>query len=447
MDKNRIYISLPTCLQNMACSIEGRRIEEERYGSVFETKKAEYASSAKLQGEQLHNYQNERLKKIIDHCYKTVPHYTQLFDKLGLKPEDISGVDELTKLPILTKAEIKSDPDKFVSSAVSKEERYIHNTGGTSGAGLAFWTTHSEDSEQWAVWWRYRNNIGITRDKWCGLFGGKVIMSLDCHKGPYWRTNKPGKQIFFSSYHINEDTVIEYADALEKNKITWIHGYPTVIAEFARLLNLKNRHIHMDYVTVGSENMTENHKQTIKQAFGVEPYQHYGLTEGVANFSQDSERKLRIDEDFSYVEFVQNEYGYSIIGTTFTNYAMPLLRYDTGDYGELSDHQDGGFRIVDSISGRASEYIRKPDGSVITSAAISLIFNSFPEIVQGQLVVKKDGSVDINMILQKDLATDREKELRYKIRERFGGQIDFSLNTVNELKKTKSGKTKLIIEE
>ena len=126
---------------------------------------------------------------------------------------------------------------------------------------------------------------------------------------------------------------------------------------------------------------------------------------------------------------------------------MPLLRYDTGDYGELSDHQDGGFRIVDSISGRASEYIRKPDGSVITSAAISLIFNSFPEIVQGQLVVKKDGSVDINMILQKDLATDREKELRYKIRERFGGQIDFSLNTVNELKKTKSGKTKLIIEE
>lgn len=447
MNKMTFYNYLPVWGQNAACSLEGLRIEKDRYGKVFIEKTKDYYISGKLLGDELRNFQNDRLKRIITHCFHTVPYYHQLFKKLSLTPNDFKSTEDLQKLPILTKSEIKRQPDLFISSAIPKNQRYIHDTGGTSGAGLSFWTTHAEDSEQWSVWWRYRNALGITRERWCALFGGKVILPLDHKKAPFWRTNYPGRQIFFSSYHINQDTVVVYADELQKRNITWIHGYPTVIAEFARLLLQKNIFLKLDFVTVGSENLTESHKHVIQKAFGVAPFQHYGLTEGVANFSQDIDGNMRVDEDFSCVEFIKTELGNTIIGTTFTNFAMPLLRYDTGDYGELSEHQDGGFRIVKAVSGRSSEYIKKPDGTILTSAAISLIFNSFSEITQGQILQKKDYSLDINLILQSEFDKSRESKLNEKLMERLGPQIRFNVSYVDSLIKTKNGKTKLIITE
>lgn len=64
------------------------------------------------------------------------------------------------------------------------------------------------------------------------------------------------------------------------------------------------------------------------------------------NFSQYPDGKIRIDEDFSYVEFVKKDDKNLVEGTTFYNYIMPFVRYSTGDCAELSDKQDGGFRII-----------------------------------------------------------------------------------------------------
>lgn len=446
MNKMYIYYKLPVCLQNIACSLEGLRLEKQRFGRVFDKKFQEYKASEKLRGEELRNLQNRKLCSMIDHCYETVPYYRNLFNSLKITNKDIRTVEDLEILPVLTREEVKQHSSELVSTVIPPHARFMHNTGGTTGSGLKFWTTHEEESEQWAVWWRYRNEIGLTRENWCGLLNGKVIVPVNVNTPPFWRVNKPGKQIFFSASHLNRDTVDLYVKEIKDRNIRWFHGYPTLIAQFASLVIEKGIDLNFDVVSIGSENLTENQRHTIRKAFNVNPFQHYGLTEGVANFSQRQDGTIRVDEDFSYVEFIPTEFGTSIVGTTFTNFAMPLLRYDTGDFGELDERQDGGFRIIKSLDGRASDSIVRKDGSRVSSAAISLIFNSFFEIAQAQIVQKKD-TLLVRLVLIENMNEARKAELVNKFKERVHDDFTIEILEVESLEKTKNGKAKLVIME
>ena len=96
--------------------------------------------------------------------------------------------------------------------------------------------------------------------------------------------------------------------------------------------------LDIKYVTIGSENLYDHQKDLILKAFNTIAYQHYGLTEGVANISQKKDGNLYVDEDFSVVEFIpKSELSYSIIGTSLSNWAMPLIRYDTGDQAVIKN--------------------------------------------------------------------------------------------------------------
>ena len=446
MNKMHIYNKLPVSLQNIACSLEGLRIEKQRFGRVFNEKFQEYKETGKLRGEELRNLQNRKLCTIIDHCYQTVPYYQNLFKSLGITNNDIRTVGELEALPILTRDDVKQHSNELVSTVVPAGARYIHNTGGTTGSGLGFWTTHKEEGEQWAVWWRYRDDIGIKRGDWCALLNGKVIVPVNVGKPPFWRVNMPGRQVFFSAAHLNKETVDLYVKEIRDRKIRWLHGYPTLIAQFASLVIEKGIDLDLDMVTLGSENLTENQKNSIRRAFRVNPFQHYGLTEGVANFSQRQDGTMRVDEDFSYVEFIPTEFGTSIVGTTFTNFAMPLLRYDTGDYGVLDERQDGGFRIIKSLDGRSSDAIIRKDGSRVSSAAISLIFNSFAEIAQAQIVQKQD-TLSVRLVLIENMSQTRKTELVNKFKERVHEDFSIEILEVDSLEKTKNGKARLVINE
>jgi phenylacetate-CoA ligase len=188
---------------------------------------------------------------------------------------------------------------------------------------------------------------------------------------------------------------------------------------------------------------------TIKKAFGVKPLQHYGLTEGVANISEDVDGNLTIDEDFSCIEFLPSyEIGaYSIIGSSLTNWIMPLLRYDTGDLAVVSDlarHNNRG-RIIDSLIGRSNEYVLLPNNIKVGAAALSLIFNSFDEIKISQIRQKTIDSIDIDLVLNIPHDLFDEKKLLKAIKERLGLDIIININYVYNIERTKSGKHRLVI--
>lgn len=422
MDKSDIYNKLPVFAQNIACCGEGMKIKHRRYGKYFDEKLREYESHNEWSYAQMCEYRDRKLHKMIRHCYKTVPYYKKMFNEYGINPETIKKLDDLKVLPILTKEEVKRNMADFISESVNKKNIKIHSTGGTTGTGLKFRTSGREEAEQWAVWWRYRRLHGICFDTLCANFGGKMTVPARQNNAPYWRYNLSGKQIFYSGYHISMDTAEEYAKSLRRNKVQWLHGYPSNIAMLAAYLNEKEISIPMRWVSIGSENLLLSQQQQIEKAFCCKPIQHYGLTEGVANISEHPDRRLVVDEDFACIEFIrENESDFCrIIGSTLTNYVMPLIRYDTGDLAKTEEKIGENGRVVQSLQGRECEYIELPNGRKIGAAALSLVLCEFEEIVATQFVQKSLKHICVNVVIAGSNFYGKER-LLYSLQKVFRG--------------------------
>lgn len=446
MDAMKIYNTLPIFAQNMACTVQGEKIIRKRYSPYFDKKLEQYKKTGKYTLEQVKEYQDKHLQKLVKHAYETVPYYKKEFDECGFDPYKFKHADELTVLPIITKEVLKEHIQDFISSAKLKSKTFIHLTGGTTGKSLTYYTTLNEQSEQWAVWWRYRNALGIKRSDWCGEFGSKLIVPVKQTKPPYWRTDYAEHRLFFSPYHLNTDTARYYAEGLMKVK--WLHGYTSKLADMAYQLVEAGIKIPMDFVTIGAENMYDTQKKLLEQAFGCHVYQHYGLTEGAANFSQSLDGIIRIDEDFCYVEFMDNGTAHSIVGTNLHYYRMPLIRYSTGDYGELSEKQDGGFRIVKSLHGRDSEYIIRPDGSKITAVEFDEeIFAKVDHMAEAQVIQKSKKELEIRVIKLDGYNALDEKILLERLNKVIGSNVKYIVTYPSVLEKMKNGKFKLILNE
>ncbi len=444
MDKMKIYNHLPVWGQNVVCSVKGAAIARKRYSPYFEKKLAQYKTTGKYNIDRVKEYQDKCLRRLVRHSYETVPYYKKEFDDCGFNPYKFKHADELSVLPVITKEVLKNHLQEFISDANLKSRTFIHLTGGTTGKSLSYYTTLNEQSEQWAVWWRYRENLGIKRTDWCGEFGSKLTVPKDQKKPPYWRFDNVEHRIFFSPYHLNADTVRDYAEGLMK--VRWVHGYTSKLADMACQLAGAGITIPMDFVTIGAENMYAIQEKLLKQAFGCNVYQHYGLTEGVANISQSFDGVMRVDEDFCYVEFIDNGIDHSIIGTNLHYYRMPLIRYDTGDYGELSGSQDGGFRIVESLHGRDSEYIERPDGTKITAVEFDEeIFAKVGHMAEAQVAQKSKNELEIRVIKLEEYGKEDENVMLKRLREVVGESMNYVIAYPRELEKAKNGKFKLII--
>lgn len=450
MDKMSIYNQLPIWGQNMVCFIEGSKIRRKRYSDTFYSYLKEYQSHSNWDYERMCCYRDKKLNQIIAHAYNNVPYYKSLFDEYGVNPEKIKTIDDLSVLPVLTKDVVKNNRDQFVSKDICPDDFKIHPTDGTTGSGLKFVTTDTEEAEQWAIWWRYRKWHGIELDTWCGNFGGKTITPLAQKRPPYWRLNEPGKQIFYSGYHINKDTAEKYAEHMRKCQLKWLHGYPSNLSNLAAELSAHNIKVPMKWVSIGAENLYESQIMQIEEAFCVKPIQHYGLTEGVANISERADGLLTVDEDFCSIEFTPsgNENEYHVIGTSLTNYAMPLIRYDTGDLVIIEkegQHSEYG-RTVNKINGRSNEYVLLPSGAKVGAASISLIINKFEWISAMQIVQKSIKTLDVNIMKGKSEIGNIE-ELSQELRLRFGVDIETNIHIVDELLKTKNEKQEIVVSE
>lgn len=130
MDKMKVYNKLPTPIQNIACSAEGYRIQKYRYPKYFDELLYKFMQHDNLTLEQIRKVQVRKLQKLLVHCQNNVPYYTDLFRKIGFRAEEFDSLSAMEQLPILTKADINRDYDKFIAKNVNKKDLLVGYTGG-----------------------------------------------------------------------------------------------------------------------------------------------------------------------------------------------------------------------------------------------------------------------------------------------------------------------------
>lgn len=450
MDREAIYLRLPVALQNAMASLEGWRVQHVRYSSSFVYYLQLAENRLSWSDEQIVGYLNDRLRNFVRHCVQTVPYYRRLFVDHGIDMNSISSLNDMQKIPLLTKSTVQDHYQELLSEAVPQKQRIITHTSGTTGGGLRFATTLDAIHEQWATWWRYRRIHGIQLDTWCGHFGGRSVVSLSQKSPPFWRYNLPGHQILFSAYHMAPDTIRFYVDELRRRKLPWLHGYPSLLALVGGCM--LEQDLELGYVprwiTTGAENLLPQQATVIERAFGVRPIQHYGMAEAIANFSQCRHGRLHVDEDFAAVEFILNPDGpgYKVIGTNFTELATPLLRYDIGDIIELGDGScDCGLpgRIVKRVDGRQEDYVILRNGARL--GRMDHVFKDMVSIREAQLYQNTPGVIEVRVVRNNSYSNRDENRLLQELYKRIGDEAEVHVVYVERIERSATGKLRFVV--
>jgi len=225
-----IYNHLPISFQNLVVSIEGYKLRRQRYSGAFSKYVEDLEESQWYTKEKLEEIQLERLKIMIKHAYNNVPYYRELFDRIGLKPQDINTTDDLRRIPILEKQTLKERKGNFIAKNIIRRNLIPWTTGGTTGTPLTLYTT--KDAIQ------YNFAFGEARCKhWAGVksgdrlatFLGKPIVPVDQKRPPFWRHNWAYNQLLFSSFHMSENNLKYYIEELNGFRPEIIKGYVSTI--------------------------------------------------------------------------------------------------------------------------------------------------------------------------------------------------------------------------
>ena len=294
--------------------------------------------------EDMRKLQNERLIKQVHHVYENVPYYRDLMDKKGVKPEDIQSVDDLHKLPFLSKADLREAyPFGLLAKPLSDCVR-IHSTSGTTGKRVvAFYTQHDVD-----LWEdccaRAITAAGGNEDDVCqvaygyGLFTGGMGLHGGSHKaGCLTLPMSSG----------NTERQIQFMRDLGATILCCTPSYAAYIGETLHDMGLTPDDIKLKAGIFGAEPWTEEMRRSIEKSLGIKAYDIFGLTEisgpGVA-FECEEQSGMHINEDHFIPEIIDPETGEvlpegsvgELVFTSITKEAFPLLRYRTRDLCVLS---------------------------------------------------------------------------------------------------------------
>lgn len=448
-----IYTRSPIWAQNWACTRHGRKLQRLRYNAEFYELLAWLEQSQWWSRDQLREYQEARLRHLIRHAFESVPYYRRLMDDRGLGPNDIQTIDDLGKLPILTKDIVRRNGDDMVSRAVRSRDTVSAHTGGTTGTGLTFRRSLSALHFQWAVWWRHRSRFGIELYQPHANFSGHSVVPLGQHSPPFWRENRAMKQTYVSLYHMTQANMPAYVDMLERRTFKYYSGFPSglfLLADYLRTIDHKLAR-PPDLIITGAESLLPFQIEAFNEWIGAPVTEQYGLAEGCANISQCEQGNFHVDMEFAIVEpkpvgVAEEGRLCKVIGTSLHNYATPFIRYDTGDIATFSDESCPCGRkgdVVKYIDGRVESYLITPEGRRV--GRMGNCFKDLINIRECQLVQHNPRELLVKVVKESGYTDADERHLITALRSRLGESLDLQIHYVERIPRTKSGKFRAVV--
>jgi len=408
---------------------------------------------------ELKEEQEKQLRHMITHCYENVPYYHDLFKSLKLQPADIRVIEDLEKLPILTKDTIKQHWEAFKPVGLSKMKFYSQVTGGSTGKPLSYRMSKHDRFLSGALLyrgWGYSNyELG---DKMVFLAGSSLDIGTKSRMTTFIHETARNLRKL-SSLDLGEKEVREYVRIINSFKPDFIRGYASSIYFFARWIEDKDLTIHSPAaIFTTAEKLYPDMRSKISEIFSCEVFDGYGLNDGgVSAFECPEHTGLHIDTERSVMEGVdqqgqQVDQGMGrILATSLHNYAFPFIRYDTGDVGSLIE--DGcscgrGYRLLKEIIGREKEFLITPSGKYVHGAAFFFdVLNEFShinEISEYQLVQETVNDICLNLVCKVPFDQKELEKVAELVNKRSGGW-NMRFNFVDAIERTDAGKYKFII--
>lgn len=379
----------PKLVQNCIVPIYDLTKGMSRFKYGLHLKKTQWLSKKDIELIQFKN-----LQLILRHAYQTVPYYHQLFKNEGLLPKDIKSVDDMVKIPILTKDLLRTNSDSLMSKNYPKKDLIPYKSGG-SGNQLKFFITKDQLSWEIAAEYRAYGWAGYELGDRCFMFWGSHI-DIKKHVSKAKQVANQIERVFIAdTYVLSEKIMNRFAFQMRRKKPEIIRGYASSVFAMAKyLLDNGIDDIRPRSVITSAETLYADRRKIIEKAFNCPVFDYYGSREvGALAAECDEHSGYHISAENALVEIIKSgEHAKSgekgqIVVTSLRNYGMPFLRYAIGDVGVLSEKMcdcGRGLPSLSSIQGRTSEFLAVYDKKLDRIIPVGPVY---PMVIYGLMEV------------------------------------------------------------
>lgn len=454
-----VYDTLPVVFQNTLLTGFSALLERERYRGDFGEFQRFLKESQWYSAAQLRAYQDEQLTKLVAYSYRHVPYYRRVMDERGLKPQDIASADDLVKLPLLTRQNIKDHFADLLSDEYKMEKVKKGHTSGTTGSPLEICYSDRLVYLTYAMLDRHYAWAGVCMkaggDR-VAVIRGNPIVPLQQSKPPFWRYNYLHNQVLFSAFHMSPRNLPHYIGELRRYAPKVLDGYPSTLYVLAKHLQNEGLKLKLQAVISSSETLYDFQREVIEASFDCRVFDYFAAAERVA-FSSECDRHEghHLADEYGIAEILGKsgerlgcgELG-TLVATSLHNYAMPMIRYVTNDMSSLKVVQCScgrGLPLMDDVTTKAEDLITLRDGRLISPSVLTHPFKPLTSISASQIVQEDLDTVRIRLVAGPNYTGEDERTLMHGMKERLGETVNIIVEKVDALERTKAGKFKWVI--
>ena len=400
--------------------------------------------------DRLEQFQNRQLRKIIRFAYENVTYYTDLFDKLKLKPSDIRSKADLPKLPILTKEDIRNNfPHRIVDKHLKRGSYYKAASSGSTGEPLQYYISKKANSMNVAAglrgWYSMGYKLG---DKYVKI--SQNIRSTN---------EKKVQDILINSRYetllqIDMANITRVLLNLKQFNPAVIRCYPDPLHFMAEVALDQDIIIRPKAIATTGNILHQESRKLIQKAFQCELFDAYSCEGSATYFECSSHSCYHSAMEYGISEFVDihttgnGKMQGRLISTDLWNYALPFIRYDSQDILEWDNNKCScgkEHQNVTRIIGRDNDILITPDGKRLIVHIFTIYFSGVESVVQFQAVQDAINRITIKIVVNEKFNRTEEQKILTYWKEYIGDQVDVNLEVVDKIKPASSGKRRFLI--
>jgi phenylacetate-CoA ligase len=461
----RLYDLTPPGVQDALVSAFSAHLGRQRYGGRYPEfrallEEAQYWDAAKMR-----TWQDERLRTVVRHAYEHVPYYRELFDRHGIRAESIGGVEDLPRIPVLTREVVKQRLEDLKSRRPGDLAPGHGHTSGTTGSPLSVFYSSDAITMNYAVMDRvYRwahaqlgDQQGQRGDR-VAVVRGNVIVPLSRQRAPFWRHNRHLNQMLMSSFHLSPANLGSYFQALREFRPAVIDGYPSSLYVLAKTLLNRGEKMPLKAAVTSSETLYDFQREAIESAFECRVFDYYAAAERVVFAIEcDHHQGHHLCEEYGVTEVLDEQdrplppgAEGVLVGTSLHNIGMPMIRYRTTDRTALKPQRCSCGRplpLMEDVTTKAEDLLRLKDGRLIPPSVLTHPFKPLDCIEASQLVQTDLDRLLIRLIPRTDYTERHGQNLVRDLKARLGEDMRIDIELVQEMPRTARGKFKWVISQ
>ena len=399
--------------------------------------------------DRIHAFQAEKLRELVDICYREVPFYREIFDQSGVDPASIREPGDLSRLPLVTKPMLRDAFPEGTTRATG-QRTMESRTSGSTGTNFIVRTDPETFGQaravlllclQWAGW-RFgephlQTGMTLSRDPVRGL---KDLL-FRCH--------------YVSAFDLRDQHLRDHLRVIETKKLEHVWGYPGSIYELARYARSQGWNRPLETIVTWGDNLHPHYRMEIEEVFGRRVFDTYGCAEGIQVSAQCGvDQTYHLHELDTLVECVDSqgnpvpagESGHLIL-TRLHPGPMPLLRYKVGDLGRLGEQTPCScgrqWRTMVEVQGRDTDIILTPGGNRLIVHFFTGILEHFDGIDSFQAVQERLEEMHLRIVPTESYVPEDQVRIIEALQER-GADLKIHVELVDDIPLPPSGKRRFV---